>query len=97
MRYADTEIHALFLTEDVAKATGISCSTIRQYVRDGALNPRKGWSTEAGRPPRSNRRCWLFTGGDLNTIHSIREERRLALSRGLDTYWANLRSRQASS
>ena len=95
-RYSESiikEPNRLLLIEDVTKKTGISVSTLRQYIRDGLVRPRKGWSTEAGRAPRKNRRCWLFGGQELETVQLIRENRRSALSHGLDEYWERRRQK----
>ncbi len=89
--------NTLKLIEDVTKNTGISASTIRQYIRDGVVRPRKGWSTEAGRAPRRNRRCWLFGEKEIETMQLVRENRRLAVSHGLDEYWNRRRSEKYPS
>ena len=88
----DTERDRLFTVEDVASLTGVSPSTIRNYTRNGAVSPRRGWNSEAGRSPTLNRRCWLYTKREIDEIVKVRIERRSAMSRGLDRYWARVRN-----
>ncbi len=83
----------LLLIEDVAQKTGISVSTIRQYIRDGVIDAWKGWTVQAGKPPRGNRRCWLFDECQLDVAQRARARRRLAVSRGLDRYWDGRRKK----
>ncbi len=83
----------LLLIETVAQKTGISVSTIRQYIRDGVIDAWKGWTVQAGKPPRGNRRCWLFDEHQLDVAQRARAERRLAVSRGLDRYWDGRRKK----
>ena len=85
--------NTLKLIEDVTKKTGISASTIRQYIRDGVIDAWKGWTVQAGKPPRGNRRCWLFDEHQLDVAQRARAERRLAVSRGLDRYWDGRRKK----
>ena len=87
-----TERDRLFTVEDVATETGLSASTIRSYARDGLITPQRGWNTQTGRSPKKNRRCLIFRQKEIDAILQIRIERRSAVSRGLDRYWARVRN-----
>jgi hypothetical protein len=88
----DTERDRLFTVEDVASLTGVSPSTIRNYTRNGAVSPRRGWNSEAGRSPKLNRRCWLYTKREIDEIVKVRAEKRFAQAKGLDQYWSAVRN-----
>ena len=80
----DTERHRLFTVEDVASLTGVSPSTIRNYTRSGAVRPRRGWNSEAGRCPTRNRRCWIYTKKEIDEIVKNVDAKNLNI---LDNLW----------
>ena len=88
----DTERDRLFTVEDVASLTGVSPSTIRNYTRSGAVRPRRGWNSEAGRCPTRNRRCWIYTKKEIDEIVKVRAKKRFAQAEGLDQYWIAVRN-----
>ena len=81
-----------FTIDDVSEKTGISRSTIRQYVREGLVQPRWGWNTEVDHLKKYRRACWIYTIEDATEMMRVRAERRIALSLGLDRYWERARN-----